>query len=260
MRGVRAFKFRAPKGDFIQPPLRDTMATVAQTFAEPVQWNPLSYTLFHQLPKQGFSRYAVERSQVLMRSPFLANAVVRTLYQSTPETRSSIDVVLKVLSRRPGLISVPTDTGRLGYGSQTIARVRQAYRRVMVKAEYMTSHGAPDWMAAISARVRPLETAFLGRDKFQHFRHWMRNELSGFVRDSLRGSDGEALATWFDMRKVSRMVEDHIAGRANYTDELDKVMTMATVRQTIASGKQPDRPQGAPAREIALEAPARVGC
>jgi asparagine synthase (glutamine-hydrolysing) len=261
MRGVRAFKFRVPKGDFILPPLRDAMTEAAQTFAQPGEWNPLSYTLFHQMPHQGFGRYAVERSQVQMRSPFLANDVVKVLYQSTAATRSSIEVVLNVLSRRPGLISLPTDTGRLGHSSRPVALLRQTYRRIMVKAEYLTSHGAPDWMAAVSARVPLLETAFLGRDKFQHFRLWMRNELSGVVRNALRGDDNHGLTGVFDMSRVSGMVEDHIAGRANYTDELDKVMTVAMVRRTIASGKPTTRLSGIQApRELALEAPARVGC
>jgi asparagine synthase (glutamine-hydrolysing) len=261
LRGVRAFKFRMPKGQFILPVLREAMTDVEHAFARPSEWNSLSYTLFHQVPHQGFARYSVERSQVHMRSPFLSNDVVKVLYQSTLATRSSMDVVRHVLSRRPGLIDVPTDTGRLGRSSRPVAKMRQAWRRVMVKAEYLTSHGAPDWLAAVSAPLPFLETAFLGRDKFQHFRHWMRHELSGVVRNGLSGSDPGELGAWFDMRRVSRMAEDQIAGRANYTDELDKVMTVAMCHRTILSGRASARPSGAPpARELMLDAAAaRVG-
>ncbi len=186
MRGVRAFKARVPKGSFLRSPIREQMTEVAQTFAQTDDWHPLSYTLFHQMPNQGFGRYAVERSQVQMRSPFLANSVVKALYQSPASTRSSVELLVKVLARRPGLIAIPSDTGRLGHSARPIALLRQAYRRTLVKAEYLTSHGAPDWMAVLSARVPFFETAFLGRDKFQHFRHWTRHELSAFVRDTLR--------------------------------------------------------------------------
>jgi asparagine synthase (glutamine-hydrolysing) len=252
MRGVRAFKSRMPKGDILQAPVRDNLAEVAAAFGEPAEWNSLSFTLFRQMPYQGFGRYAVERSQVTMRAPFLANNVVKALYQAPPATRASLELVQKVLARRPGLIAVPTDLGRLGQSSRPVAQLRQTFRRALVKAEYLTSHGAPDWMAALSARVSPLERAFLGRDKFQHFRLWMRREISPVVRDIALRDDG--LADWFDMRQVSRMVDEHIAGQANYTDELDKVMTVALIRQTLCTGSRPAAPAATqPVREIALE-------
>jgi asparagine synthase (glutamine-hydrolysing) len=259
MRGVRAFKFREPKGDFIRAPIRELLPEVAETFARTSDCHPLTYTLFHQMPHQGFGRYAVERSQLQMRSPFLANNVVKALYQSSAAMRSSIEVVLKVLARRPGLIAVPTDTGRLGQSSAAVQFFRQAYRRMMVKAEYLTSHGAPDWMAGLSTRAPSLETAFLGRDKFQHFRHWTRHELSGFVRETLRSDDTGVLTACFDMRRVSVMVEEHIAGRANYTEELDKVMTVAMLRRTIGSSAPLSSRAGTHShQEIALEMRASV--
>jgi len=259
MRGVRAFKFRAPKGEFLRSPIRELLPEVAETFAKTIVGHPLSYTLFHQMPHQGFGRYAIERSQVRMRSPFLANSVVKALYQSSAATRASMAVVLKVLSRRPALIGVPTDTGRLGNGSAAVQQIRQVYRRVMVKAEYMTSHGAPDWMATLSARAPFLETAFLGRDKFQHFRYWTRNELSGFVRETLRSDDASPWTSGFDMKRVANMAEEHIAGRANYTDELDKVMTLAVLGRSIRTGYQPSfQTQASSCHEISLEAGASV--
>jgi len=81
-----------------------TVAEVRHAFARMTQQHhPLSFALFEQLPHQGYGRYAVERSQVLMRSPFLANSVVTALYQAPPETRTSIDTVMQILRRRPAL-------------------------------------------------------------------------------------------------------------------------------------------------------------
>jgi asparagine synthase (glutamine-hydrolysing) len=237
MRGVRAFKFRVPKGDFVDRTVGEQITEVGETFRGAADIHPLSYTLFHQLPYQGYGRYAVERSQLLTRSPFLANGVVNAVYQAPVASRTSIELVLRVLMQRPGLLAIPTDTGRLGHSPRPISLLRQGYRRVLVKSEYLTSHGAPDWMAALSARLPLLERGFLGRDKFQHFRIWMRNELSSFVRDVLfRDDQRDTLAAWFDMRRVSMMVTDHIAGRANYTEEIDKLMTVAMLHKTFDSG------------------------
>jgi hypothetical protein len=118
----------------------------------------------------------------------------------------------------------------------------------------MTSHGAPDWMAALSARIPLLERAFLGRDKFQHFRLWMRHGLSTFARDAVQGDDAARLADWFDIERVTVMLEDHIAGRANYVEELDRVMTLAALLRTVGSGvPAPPRAGMHAPREITLE-------
>ena len=78
-----------------------------------------------------------------------------------------------------------------------------------------------------------LETRFLGIDKFQHFRFWMRRELAGLVRETLIHEDNGDLKNWFDMRRVSQIVNDHIAGHANYTNEIDKLLTITTAQKLL---------------------------
>lgn len=234
MRGVRAFKAQIPSGDFIRPLVRESILEVRHSFERTInQRHPLSFALFEQLPHQGYGRYAVERSQLLLRSPFLANGVVKALYQAPPETRTSIDTIMRILRHRPALATIPTDTGRLGRRSAAIRAIQQRYRRAVVKGEYLTSHGAPHWMAKLSSRVPFLERAFLGRDKFQHFRLWLRREISDVVRELLTDDTTVELNTWFDMGRVTRMVDDHVAGRANYTLEIDSVLTLAVLCHTI---------------------------
>ena len=226
MRGVRAFKVRRPLGGFLRPALHEAIDQAEAAFTAPRDWHPLSWTLFHQAPCQGYGRYAVERSQLLMRSPFLHNGVVEALYRAPAAVRASLDVVLRVLAARPELAAIPTDTGRLGRRTRAAAVARQAFRKWVIKGEYLTSHGAPHWMARLSTHVPPLETAFLGRDKFQHYRHWLRHQLGPFVRDVVR-SDAAVLDEWFDARRLAGMVDAHVAGRANFTTEIDHAVSLA---------------------------------
>ena len=134
---------------------------------------------------------------------------------------------------------------------------RGAYRRGLVKAEYLTSHGAPDWMAGVSRRLPWLETTFLGRDKFQHFRHWMRHELADYVRQTALHDDAGTLRDWFDLRRLQGMVDEHVAGTANYTDELDKVMTVAVLNRTMRSAVPLTAPDTCSYRELAPAASAQ---
>ena len=237
MRGVRAFKFRIPRGNFIRPDVVRNIEDAGDAFRHASGGHPLSFTLFQQAPHQAYGRYAIERSQVVMRSPFLAAEVVSTLYQAPLATRTSPQLVEKVLARRPQLLNIATDTGSLGRGPGAWRALRRTYRKALIKTEYLTSHGAPNWMAALSSRIPMLETAWLGRNKFHHFPFWIRHELAPFVRETLTGGTTERLEQWFDMHRVAAMVEEHIAGRANYTEEIDKVLTVAELHRTLLSGQ-----------------------
>jgi asparagine synthase (glutamine-hydrolysing) len=230
MRGVRAFKFRVPRGRFINRELDQQMRVSAADFS-PTGLNPLSTALFNQMPLQGYGRYAIERSQVAMRSPFLADEVVRWLYRAPAGVRASMQGAIAVIGQRPELLAIPTDLGLLGRRPRVF---RNALRKARIKAEYLTSHGAPDWLARLSSRFPSfsLETRFLGVDKFHHFRRWIRRDLAGFVREAIQGS-ASSLKTWFDMVRVAEMVTDHIDGRANYTDEIDKILTIATIENVL---------------------------
>jgi asparagine synthase (glutamine-hydrolysing) len=230
MRGVRAFKYVMPKGDFVSQELAKQMNESAAAFST-TNSNPLSAALFHQVPFQGYGRYAIERSQVVTRSPFLADEVVRWLYQAPVVVRES-SAGAAVIGRRPDLLAIPTDLGLLGTKSSVALR---ASRRALIKAEYLTSHGAPDWLARLSALLPEslIETRFLGVDKFQHFRFWMRRELTGFVRETLIHDRDDDLGAWFDLPRVAQMVNAHINGHANYTDQIDKLITVALIHKTL---------------------------
>jgi asparagine synthase (glutamine-hydrolysing) len=234
LRGVRAFKHLIPPGDFLSPDLVARVAASDARFRATGTQPPLSFTLFHQLPHQGYGRYAIERSQVVMRSPFLDDELVRWLYRAPAGTsgRCAVSVIAR---ERPALLAIATDQGLLGAGGAGAQLARGLYRRAVIKGEYMVDHGAPHWLASLMRRVPGLglEAAFLGRNKFQHFRGWFGREWADFVRDTLLGDGRTGLDAWFDMGKVERMVEHHRSGWANHTDELDKLLTVAVAGGTL---------------------------
>jgi asparagine synthase (glutamine-hydrolysing) len=250
MRGVRAFKYALPRGGFVNQDVVEHVRASAERFSSPSS-DPLSAALFQQVPHQGYGRYAIERSQVRVESPFLDSEVVRWLYQAPAAARESRATAAAVIARRPELLDIPTDTGLLGTRP---AGWRRAVRRSVVKAEYLTSHGAPDWLAKVSSALpaRMLETRFLGVDKFHHFRFWIRHHLAGLVRETLFGQEQDALATWFDMRRVRQMVAEHIEGRANHTDAIDKLLTVAVARRTLLGSRALTSVADFDQREVAL--------
>lgn len=231
MRGVRAFKYVTPKGDFLIPELAQRIAASSTAFA-PANDHPISMALFSQVPFQGYGRYAIERSQVAVRAPFLDNDVIDSLYRAPTVARQSIETAVAVIRQRPALLGIPTDTGRLGTEPSYLTSLT---RKGLIKAEYLTSHGAPMWLARMAAMLPEgvLETRFLGVDKFQHFRYWLRHQLSGFVKETLLSSSSRGVSDWCDVRRVRQLVDDHVRGRMNYTDELDKLLMLAVAQKAL---------------------------
>lgn len=237
MRGVRAFKFTVPRGGFVRRDLEARIASAATAFSERSD-NPIAAALFQQMPAQGYGRYAVERSQVQILTPFLADDVVQCLWRAPATVRASIASAVAVIRRRPELLRIPTDQGQLGTASGPLAAWRRLQRRLTTKAEYMTSHGAPDWLARACSSLPEavLETRFLGRDKFQHFRRWLRRDLAPALEATLVHSFDPELGAWFNAPQVAQMVKQHIAGHANFTDELDKILTVAVAHRCLLRG------------------------
>jgi asparagine synthase (glutamine-hydrolysing) len=229
LRGFRAFKASMPNGDFLKPEMAERVRAAAEAFSGMTGVPPLSFTLFHQAPS-GYGRYAIERSQVTVRSPFLDDDVVQLLYRRPRGEAVGSEPSARLIGRRrPDLLAVPTDRGLLGGGGTLEHGARRIHREGLFKAEYWTSHGAPHWLAAISQRVagQSLERLFLGRHKFVHPGPWGRRGLDDYTREVLVEGSSSALAAHVDFNRVKAMLEQHLAGKRNYWEELDKLVTLA---------------------------------
>lgn len=234
LRGVRAFKGSMPGGDFLTPDMTGHVRAAIDAFGSLNQMPPLSFTLLRQAPS-GYGRYAIERSQLTVRSPFLDDRVVEVLYrrprQMAPATDPSVFLVGR---RRPDLLGIPTDRGLLGGGGRLRRRALRVYREALFKAEYLTGHGAPHGVAQMTRRPpgRLLERMFVGRHKFLHPRIWMRGSLGEYVQSVLAEAEG-ALDAICEPGTVRRVLQDHRNGSRNYWEELDKLLTISAAHRLL---------------------------
>ena len=89
---------------------------------------PESFTLFKQAPA-GYGRYAIERSQVAVLSPFLDEKVIELIYQRPTRFAEGEDPSIRVIDAcNPGLSEIPTDRGLLGGGSWPGRTARRIHR------------------------------------------------------------------------------------------------------------------------------------
>ena len=235
LRAVRAFKSTAPARGFLAPELAGRIDAAVDAFNHSLETDPLSFTLFHQAPA-GYGRYAIERSQVTVRSPFLDDRVIQVLYRRPQGAASGGELSARLIGdRRPDLLAIATDRGLLGTGGGAVRAARRLVRESLFKAEYLTGHGAPRWMAALTRNMpgQLIEQAFVGRHKFVHPRIWWRTELGAFTRDVLATGGGEIAGGLFDRAHVRRMVESDTRGLTNHSDELDKIMTLTLAARLL---------------------------
>jgi asparagine synthase (glutamine-hydrolysing) len=227
LRGVRAFKANVPQAKHLTADFAEYLEEARLAFSQTEKDDPVSFTLFNLAPHQGHGRLSIERSQVIMRSPFLDNELVRLFYRRPENDMNGITLSELLIRRHQAeLLDIPTDRGDLGPGNRLQSIMRQVGRKALFKGEYWMSHGMPKWVAVMMKMMPwlPLEQQMLGRHKFQHFRRWLRTELSAYVRDMLLTS--KYLPAFYENKRIELMVNEHLEGKNNYLDEIDKALSL----------------------------------
>ena len=241
LRGNVAFRPAPVDPALLAPEFSGLVTAASATYARQRQGHDLSFVAFKQVPWHHYSRFAVESSQVTMRSPYLDNDLVALAYQAPAELAHSQDPALQVIAAgNAELGTIPTDRGVLHPRVPVASAVRELVQKFLIKAEYAYDYGMPDWLTRLDRTLAPLhlERLFLGRHKFYHFRAWYRNGLRDYLGDVLLDARARA-RPYVNGRALARMVDDHVAGRRNCTSDLHRVLTAELLqRQLLEDGNR----------------------
>ena len=228
LRRVRAFSPSDPVPGLFQPEFCGYLERAKETYSQLLHGHPLSFAVFRQAPWHHYGLLCLEQSQLSLRSPFLDNEFVRTVYRAPQSALLGDDVSLRLIADgNPNLREIRTDRGVGGTLPGWAAAVRRAYLEFTFKAEYAYDYGMPQMVARIDHAFASLhlERAFLGRHKFYHFRLWYRDALSSYIREMLL--DSRTLSRPYIRRDILEgIVEGHIKGDRNYTTAIHKLLTL----------------------------------
>jgi len=234
LRRVRAFKPGALAPGLISTDLRVQLDLAASTYAEVVRAHPLSFAVFRQAPWHHYGLLCLEQTQLSIRSPFLDNDLVRTVFRA-PQSLLSQEVSQRLIADgNPQLAEIPSDRGPIGLHRGLGSLAIRSARDLSAKFEYAYDYGMPQWVARIDHLFSGLhiERLFLGRNKFYHFRTWYRDALATFVRATLL--DSRTLSRpYLQRHKVEEIVAGHLAGTHNYTTEIHKLLTLELISKTL---------------------------
>ena len=228
LRRVVAFKPVQPLPGLYQPEFTSYVRQVHEMYSGFLQEHPLSFAVFRQAPWHHYGLLALEQTQVSLRSPFLDNDFVRTVFRAPESAYTSNDLCLRLVEDgNSALRRIPTDRGLGGSWGPLASIVSHSVLEFLRKAEYAYDYGMPQWLAQIDHALSSLhfERLFLGRNKFYHFRVWYGDALSKYVKEILL--DPRTLSRPYVQRNnLEDLVKGHTTGKRNYTVQIHQMLTL----------------------------------
>lgn len=228
MRRVRAFKPVQPAADLFHPELVPQITAAAQTYSQLLNEHPLTFAVFRQAPWHHYGLLSLEETQLSLRSPFLDNDFVKTVFRAPDIATQNAAISRRLIQDgNPALAEIRTDRSPIARENGWRAQAIRSFLDFTVKAEYAYDYGMPQWAAPIDRFLAPLhpEKLFLGRHKFYHFRVWYRDALAGYIKEMLL--DSRSLDRAYIQREtLEKVVRSHISGTRNYTLEIHSALTL----------------------------------
>ena len=231
------FKPMPPTDALFRQEFVEHVHRAGETYAAIRRTHPVTFAAFRQSPWYHHGILSLEQTQLTVRSPYLDNNFVRTVYRAP--ALNSDDMRLRLIGDlSPALRRIPSDRGVGGaYGPITSAIMR-GFLEFTFKAEYAYDYGMPQWIARADHTLSPLhlERLFLGRHKFLHYRVWYRDKLAGYVREILL--DSLTLSRPYIERKTLEMiVSGHLRGDRNYTTAIHKMLSLELLHRLFFDPK-----------------------
>jgi asparagine synthase (glutamine-hydrolysing) len=226
IRGAVMFKAVMPSTDIFQPEILAQVSRAAETYRRQLRGHRTSIVAFRQPAAYHFGVLMLEQTQLTLRSPYLDNEIVRTVFRA-PRVDEGEDVRLRLIrDGSSALAQLRTDRG-LGGSNRVAAAINRGYLEFTFKAEYAYDYGMPQWVAQVDHTLAPLhlERLWMGRHKLFHYRWWYRTILAKYVQEVLL--DPRTLERPYVNRSaVEAVVRDHLKGNRNYTTEIHRLLSL----------------------------------
>jgi asparagine synthase (glutamine-hydrolysing) len=255
LRSMSTFEPTGLADSLVDPGFRGLLDTIGKEMADR-QIHPVTHAAFCEIPWHLFGTLAAGRSQLVFRTPYLDNEIVKLAYQAPASSRESSIAALKLINdSNRDLGAIPTDRGLLCDGRGPLYSMRRLFAAATFKLDYLDKEGLPHWLSPFDPLLKGLSSSgLLGLHKFLPYRGWFRHELAGYVREVLSDPVTQRSRFW-NSRFLATIVADHIAGRRNYVREINAVLTLEAVDRLLIRASTPDTRPAAKAQangEVAL--------
>lgn len=239
LRGASTFKSFSPCEKLFNPDFKKHVQAAERTLAEINNGHRLSFAVFKDAPWHEYGRLAVEQSQVTYRTPYMDNDFVGLLYQTPADASTNEEISLRLIEDGDAtLFNIMTDLGFGGGSSFVFSKLAQLLFWFLFKAEWYYNEGMPHWFTRLDFTLRDFhpEKILLGHHKYLHYRMWFRDEVFAYVRDILLDKR-TVTRPYLNGDFVQEIADDHIKGSHNYTNEINKTLTVELIQRLLIEQK-----------------------
>jgi len=195
--------------------------------------NPLSDSVFREIPWLLSGRSPAELSQVSTRTPYVDKDLLKIAYQAPRKCRSNNEISLRIIAdNNANLGNINTNEGVIGGMNSLKSRISQLLNFFLFKADYYYDTGMPH----IAGKFLPiislikLEKTFVGCHRLHHYRPWFQNEVASYVKEILLDQKTRS-RSFLNGNNLERMVGQHIKGDRNYANEINKLLTVELIHR-----------------------------
>ena len=237
LRSVSTFKYLPPEEALFDTDAFDSVRQAATSFAQVRAAHPVTFAAFKQVPWQLHGRLAAAQAHMIVRAPYMDNALIRLLYQAAPRMRQIKGPSVRLIKDlNPTLAAIGTDMGDGGNGSAPAEFVRRAYRYALFKAEWYYGGGMPQWLTRFDHNpvARRLEAAFVGTHKIEHYRLWFRDQLHDYVSQIL-GDRDTINRPYLNRNGMEQLLTAHRNRTGNHLNSIGKIISLELIQRTLIS-------------------------
>jgi asparagine synthase (glutamine-hydrolysing) len=225
------FKADEPVAGLYQTELSPQLHAAKENYDAILRGHQVTAVVFRQSPWYQYGVLGLEQTQVGVRTPYLDNDLVKTVYKAPGPVAINEECRLRLIREgNPALANLRTDRG-VGGATSIFNRAALEF---LFKAEYAYDYGMPQWVAQMNHMFAPpqFERFWVGRHKVFHFRVWYRDELANYVREILL--DRRSLARpYLKPESVRTIVKGHLKGNRNYTTEIHRLLALELAHRLL---------------------------
>ncbi len=129
--------------------------------------------------------------------------------------------------------------GLLGREGGLMPALRRFGAKVAFKLDYYSSAGLPSRLASLEPMFQATmkRLGLQGLHKHLRYATWFRKRLAPWITEQLADAAHHPSPYW-SRAVIERLAGDHIAGRKNYLNEINAVLTLQMVERLLLSAPQ----------------------
>jgi asparagine synthase (glutamine-hydrolysing) len=232
---------RSPENELINREFNEFVLKAKSKRNKILNGYDINFILSKEIPWWCNETLRIESSQLELRTPYLDNDLVKIVYKAPiRDEELGLNIQYNIIRKNdPGLLAITTTLGHIESTSVIKQYLTKYYIKGLSKFDhYFMSEKLPYSMNYFFLKYFNIlsffhiEKLFFGNVYFRRYNQWFKNQLSGYIKDTLLNEKTFNRPYW-NKKYIEKIVYDHIKGKKNYAGEIRKVLQMEIIHRVL---------------------------